>query len=91
MLGVFHLALHSPWRDTVPPFGSDFPVELARQHGLMLEKRPESNPGQFKTERNRAGGTWFVEPQFGRGTLIEDRCSRALSPRVYRVPSTIRF
>lgn len=71
VLGVLHLALDSPWRDTVPPIGPDFPVELARRHGLMLGKRPESNPGRFKMERNRAGGTWFVEPQFVRGTLIE--------------------
>lgn len=69
--GVFHLALDSPWRATVPPFGADFPIELARRHGLMMEQRPESNPGQFKMKPNRAGGTWFVEPQFVRGTLIE--------------------
>ena len=71
VLGVFHLAVQSPWRDTVPPFGADFPGELARRHGLMMEKRPESNPGQFKRKANRAGQTWFVEPQFVRGTLIE--------------------
>lgn len=71
VLGVFDLALHSPYRDTVPPFGADFPIELARRHGLMTQMRPESNPGQFKKEPNRAGGTWFVEPQFVRGTLIE--------------------
>jgi len=71
VLGVFHLAMQSPWRDTVPPFGGDFPAELARRHGLMMEKRPERNPGQFKMETNRAGGTEFVAPQFVRGTLIE--------------------
>ena len=71
VLGVFHLAVQSPWRDTVPPFGSDFPAELARRHGLMMGKRPESHPGHFKVGPNRAGGTWFVEPQFVRGTLIE--------------------
>ncbi len=71
ILGVFRLALQSPGRDTVPPFGGDFPVELARRHAQMLEKRPESNPGQFKLERNRAGGTWFVDPGMVRGTLIE--------------------
>lgn len=37
----------------------------------MMGQRPESNPGQFKLDRNRAGGTWFVDPQFVRGTLIE--------------------
>ena len=71
MLGVFRLALESPWRDTVPPFGEDFPAELARRHALMLGQRPESSPGEFKLEPNRAGGTWFVEPGLVRGTLIE--------------------
>ena len=37
----------------------------------MLAKRPESSPGEFKLEPNRAGGTWFVEPDRERGTLIE--------------------
>ena len=71
VLGVFRLALESPWRDTVPPFGEDFPAELARRHALMLGQRPESSPGEFKLEPNRAGGTWFVEPGLVRGTLIE--------------------
>ena len=71
VLGVFRLALESPWRDTVPPFGADFPTELARRHERMLAQRPESSPGQFKLAPNRAGGTWFVEPALVRGTLIE--------------------
>lgn len=71
ILAVFRLAVQSPWRDTVPPFGSDFPKELANRHAVMMEQRPECNPGQFKTEPNRAGGTWFVDPQLVRGTLIE--------------------
>ncbi|MHB8717010.1 MAG: Fic family protein, partial [Sulfuricaulis sp.] len=45
ILGVFNLAIQSPWRDTVPPFGSDFPTELAKRHAVMMEKRPECNPG----------------------------------------------
>jgi len=71
ILGVFRLGLQSPGRDTVPPFGADFPVELARRHAQMLGKRPEINPGQFKLEPNRAGETWFVDPHMVRGTLIE--------------------
>lgn len=71
ILGVFQLALQSPGRDMVPPLGADFPEELARRHAQMLEKRPESSPGEFKLEPNRAGGTWFVDPRRVRGTLIE--------------------
>lgn len=71
VLGVFRLALKSPWRETVPPMGSDFPKELAARHAIMMENRPEVDPGQFKLEKNRAGGMSFVEPGFVRGTLIE--------------------
>lgn len=71
ILGVFNLALRSPWRETVPPFGTDFPKELAARHAVMMEKRPETNPGHFKLEPNRAGNTWFVDPGLVRGTLTE--------------------
>lgn len=71
ILGVFRLALDSPWRENAPPLGADFPKELATRHAVMMEQRPEANPGQFKLERNRAGGTWFVDPGLVRGTLIE--------------------
>lgn len=71
VLGVFRLALESPWRETVPPLGPDFPKELAARHAAMMQRRPEAKPGEFKLEPNRAGGTWFVEPALVRGTLIE--------------------
>ncbi len=71
ILGVFHLALQSPGRDSVPPFGAHFPAELARRHAQMLDMRPESSPGQFKLKPNRAGETWFVDPRLVQGTLIE--------------------
>lgn len=71
ILGVFRLAAQSPWRETVPPPGSEFPDELAARHALLMKARPENNPGQFKLQPNRAGTTWFVEPELVRGTLIE--------------------
>ena len=40
-------------------------------HRLMLEGRPEKNPGRFKLQRNRAGNTLFVEPELVEGTLRE--------------------
>jgi hypothetical protein len=57
LAGVFMLALKSPWRETVPAFGADFPTELAACHAVMMEKRPDASPGEFKLEPNRAGGT----------------------------------
>jgi len=71
VLGVFRQALQSPWREAVPPLGTDFPKELAARHAAMMQMRPEVNPGQFKLDPNRAGTTWFVDPALVRGTLIE--------------------
>lgn len=70
ILGVFKLALKSPWRETVPPLGTEFPQQLAERHQVMMENRPEANPGQYKLDPNRAGGAWFVDPGLVRGTLI---------------------
>jgi hypothetical protein len=71
LLGVFRLALHSPWRESVPPLGAGFPAGLAARHAVMTAQRPEANPGEFKRAPNRAGSTWFVDPAFVQGTLIE--------------------
>ena len=69
--GVYELALNSPWRETVPPLGADFPKELLARYSVMMEKRPEVNPGSFKSEPNQAGNTVFVKPNLVKGTLIE--------------------
>ncbi len=71
VLGVFKLALHSPWRETVPPLGTDFAGELTVRHAVMMRERPEASPGQFKLEPNRAGNAEFVKPAQVRGTLAE--------------------
>ena len=68
---VFRLAHGSPWRDAVPSLGPEFPEELAKRHAIMMERREEARPGQFKEKPNRAGNTRFVVPAMVRGTLIE--------------------
>lgn len=50
---------------------SDYIDNLKRWHGIFGD-HPEKDkilPGQFKTEANRAGNTWFVEPHLVDGTL----------------------
>ena len=54
------------------PSSPDELVEILRsQHTLMLRDRPEIGPGEWKTEPNRAGGTYFVDPELVEGTLRE--------------------
>lgn len=71
VLAVFQQAITSPWRDSVPAAGVEFPDGLASRHAELMKRRPEVGPGQFKLENNMAGSTVFVRPDLVRGTLIE--------------------
>jgi Fic family protein len=42
---------------------------LKNRHAVLLEGRPELDPGIFKTRKNQAGNTYFVEPGLVEGTL----------------------
>jgi len=44
---------------------------LNSRHARIMEGRPEQAPGQFKTEANRAGSTFFVSPELVPGTLAK--------------------
>lgn len=71
ILGVFNLAYRPDARAAVPPVGEDFVDVLQERHRVMLERRPEVNPGHLKLEANYAGTTQFVQPSHVRGTLAE--------------------
>jgi Uncharacterized conserved protein len=71
ILGVFNLAYRSDTRAMVPPAGEDFVDVLQERHRIMLERRPEVDPGNLKLEANYAGTTQFVQPSHVRGTLAE--------------------
>lgn len=71
ILGVFRLAMTTPYRDSPPTAGSEFLEGLERWHEEMLRMRPEVNPGKIKMVDNFAGTTQFVGPAFVRGTLAE--------------------
>lgn len=54
------------------PSSSDELLALLRaRHLAMLARRPEAEPGVFKTKTNRAGETVFVRPEYVRGTLAQ--------------------
>lgn len=45
-------------------------IELVKsRNATIMNGRPDMNPGIFKTLSNRAGDTYFVEPEFVEGTL----------------------
>jgi hypothetical protein len=54
------------------PTSADEFVELLHdRHAVLMGGRPDKHPGQFKTLRNQAGATTFVEPELVEGTLRE--------------------
>jgi len=71
ILGVFRLAISSPYRDSPPVAGAEFLSGLEAWHAEMLRMRPEVNPGKTKLETNYAGNTRFVDPGYVRGTMEE--------------------
>lgn len=71
VLGTFDI-VNDPVRRRELPDGPDSFLDLLRaHHASMLERRPQANPGSFKTRSNRAGRTSFVEPELVVGTLLE--------------------
>ena len=42
---------------------------MSSRHRTMMAQRPEAQPGELKTEPNRAGDSRFVHPDYVRGTL----------------------
>lgn len=44
---------------------------MRHRHAILLEGRPDKQPGNFKEINNRAGNTVFVAPELVKGTLIK--------------------
>jgi len=49
----------------------DFVDAVRSMHKVLMDARPEVNPGVFKTRPNKAGDTSFVHPDNVQGTLRE--------------------
>ncbi len=71
VLGTFDLVNDSVKRAQLPAGPQDLLARLRSDHARMLARRPQANPGAFKSRANRAGTTTFVRPDMVNGTLIE--------------------
>jgi len=72
VLGTFQVISSLETTSTKNNATADFFVELLKKrHALIMEKRLEVHPGKFKRRANRAGSTYFVDPQLVEGTLIK--------------------
>ena len=71
MLGTFTAASQVPWRDRPPMNADDFLDWLRNVNALVMQKRPDKMPGEWKNKPNQAGNTYFVAPELVPGTLNE--------------------
>jgi Fic/DOC family len=71
ILGTYRLVSDPRQRARIPGTADELIATLLDQHAAMLAQRPEVGPGAFKVDPNRAGSTYFVEPDLVEGTLRE--------------------
>jgi hypothetical protein len=71
MLGTFNAAMTAPWRDKPPKNPDEFLYWLQSVNALVMQKRPDKRPGEWKDKPNQAGNTYFVMPELVPGTLRE--------------------
>ena len=71
ILGTFSAATTPPWRDQPPKTADAFLSWLKNVNALVMQKRADKKPGEWKDKRNQAGDTLFVIPELVQGTLRE--------------------
>ena len=69
IMGTFKILSNRQEMSRIPQTESEFINILRYRHSVLLEGRPNCNPGSFKTVKNRAGNTEFVSPELVEGTL----------------------
>lgn len=69
ILGTFKIVSNRAEMNTVPTTENEFLAILKHRHAILMEGRPDMEPGVFKTKANQAGNTYFVLPDLVEGTL----------------------
>ncbi len=71
ILGTFKILSNREEMKRCPSSPEELFMILSRRHAVLLEGRPQMNPGVFKTRNNRAGQTEFVDHRLVKGTLSQ--------------------
>lgn len=69
VLGTYRIVSDPAEMTTTAADFEKFNALLRRRHAAVMDARPETGPGAFKTTLNRAGQTVFVAPELVIGTL----------------------
>lgn len=71
ILGTFRAITSAPWRSSPPTDAEPFLAWLKGINALVMGSHADKDPGEWKSEPNRAGDTYFVLPELVPGTLRE--------------------
>ena len=71
ILGTYQLVSRRAEIKITPATGEELLKLIAYRHSILLSARESIHPGQFKVKSNRAGTSFFVEPDLVRGTLLK--------------------
>lgn len=69
ILGTYRIVGNIGEMTSIPADYDNFLDLLTRRHTVILEGRPDKQPGRFKEKANQAGSTRFVDPVLVKGTL----------------------
>ncbi len=71
VLGTYRLVSNKAEMSVTPAKAEDMLHIITYRHRILLEARPEKNPGVLKDRNNFAGSTSFVDFNLVRGTLLQ--------------------
>ncbi len=69
IIGTYRLVSDDRETHKIAKSADEFLSLLTSRHHIIMEGRPDKNPGLFKKMANRAGLTQFVSPELVKGTL----------------------
>jgi hypothetical protein len=69
ILGTYQAILESKADPSIPQAFATFATQVREWNRQVIESRSAMNPGEFKSESNRAGNTLLVAPELVVGTL----------------------
>lgn len=69
VLGTFQLVASRREMRRTPSSADEFIELMQDRHRILMDARPDRNPGMFKMQNNHAGDTHFVDCTLVRGTL----------------------
>lgn len=85
ILGTYRIVADHTRLARIPRDFAEFISLLKTRHGVLMEMRPDTSPGQFKVKPNQAGDTSFVAPDLVIGTLGKGyEVYRAIEPALHR-------